>query len=398
MRTSWRRVLVFGSLGVLPWGDAQALANGHHGRGQSYPTGYVLATEYVSAVPTTYVVPSALYVPTVFARTYAPVDAFAYVAPTVYRARFTTYLRPAAYFYPTAGVSPAWVATSSSACCDPCAATMEVAPAASPGTGEGGRTGSYSTPPAPTKSGKAAGASSAVKPPASLDSEPPRVGAGVSPEPNARREPVSPPPAPAASGAGPVDSSVPTPPTAPAPELREPATLITPAPAEKKPADPGGVPEVKPLPQGGNLGTEPAKTKPPVAPGGDPLPVEPAPPGGEEAVRREVQRPLIRAPQPYVRSAKKGDLNVLEGRVVADTGGAEEGVLVTVENRLKTFTDRVATTDALGHYSVRLPDGDWTVKVTMPSGRSYAVSRLTVSNGQISDDLGRDVPSLTITR
>jgi Carboxypeptidase regulatory-like domain len=393
MRTSWRGVVVLGSLGVLPWWDARAFANGHYGRGQAYPTGYVVAAEYVTAVPTTYVVPSASFVPTVYARSYTAFE----LVPTVYRPRPTAYVRPAAYFYPIAWVSPAWVATSSSECCDPCATTA--AASVSVGNGDGGRSRSFSTPPAPTKSGKAAGESSAVKPPASLDSGPPRIGSGGVPETTAKREPVSPPPAAAASAAGPVDSSVPTPPSAPVPE-RDLGTPITPVPPEKKPADLGAAPEAKPLPQAGNPGTDPSKAKPPVAPGGDPPPVELPPPAGEEAVRREVQRPLIRSrtTQPYVRSAKKGDLNVLEGRVVADAGSPEAGVLVTVENALGTFTDRVATTDALGHYAVRLPDGDWTVKVTMPSGRSYAVSRLTVSGGQISDDLGRDVPSLTITR
>jgi hypothetical protein len=47
---------------------------------------------------------------------------------------------------------------------------------------------------------------------------------------------------------------------------------------------------------------------------------------------------------------------------------------------------------------LKLPDGDWTVKVAMPSGRVYAVSQITISGGQITDDVGRDIPSLIITR
>jgi hypothetical protein len=58
----------------------------------------------------------------------------------------------------------------------------------------------------------------------------------------------------------------------------------------------------------------------------------------------------------------------------------------------------VAVTDASGRYKVRLPDGDWTVKVTMPSGRIYSLSQLVVSGGQITDDAGRDVPTLIINR
>ena len=55
-------------------------------------------------------------------------------------------------------------------------------------------------------------------------------------------------------------------------------------------------------------------------------------------------------------------------------------------------------TDAYGRYAIRVPDGDWTVKVTMPSGRVYDVYQLTVSGDQITDDRGEAVASLTITR
>ena len=55
-------------------------------------------------------------------------------------------------------------------------------------------------------------------------------------------------------------------------------------------------------------------------------------------------------------------------------------------------------TDAFGRFVMRVPDGDWTVSVTMPSGRVYSVSQIIVSNGQITDEIGRDVPSLVITR
>jgi hypothetical protein len=90
---------------------------------------------------------------------------------------------------------------------------------------------------------------------------------------------------------------------------------------------------------------------------------------------------------------------VLEGKVVSgDTRETEEGVQITLTNRLGTYADRVVQSDAYGRYAVRLPDGDWTVRVTMPSGRSYAVSQLSVGGGQIVDDQGRDIPTLVITR
>jgi hypothetical protein len=91
--------------------------------------------------------------------------------------------------------------------------------------------------------------------------------------------------------------------------------------------------------------------------------------------------------------------NILEGVVVSSGGGvAEENVRVTVSNRTGAYVDRFDTTDAYGRYAIRVPDGDWTVKVTMPSGRVYDVYQLTVSGDQITDDRGEAVASLTITR
>ncbi len=144
---------------------------------------------------------------------------------------------------------------------------------------------------------------------------------------------------------------------------------------------------------------------PPVAPGGHgcnergnapvdltPVQREPAAPVGYQ-----VQKPV--GPAPYVRSVSKGDLNKLQGKVISsETGLPEEGVRISIANRGGAFVDRTATTDALGRYAVTLPDGDWTVNVSMPSGRVYGVSQLTVSNGQIHDDLGRDIPTLLIHR
>jgi hypothetical protein len=109
-------------------------------------------------------------------------------------------------------------------------------------------------------------------------------------------------------------------------------------------------------------------------------------------VRRESRRPVgLSAPRP--------PRNIIEGKVVSGDGGRpEENVLVTVSNRAGAFVDRTDNTDAYGRYAIRVPDGDWTVKVTMPSGRVYDVYRLTVSGDQITDDRGEAVASLTITR
>jgi hypothetical protein len=73
-------------------------------------------------------------------------------------------------------------------------------------------------------------------------------------------------------------------------------------------------------------------------------------------------------------------------------------VRVTISSRTGAFEDKVALSDHFGRFAVGIPDGDWVVNVTMPSGRVYPVSELTVSNGLITDTVGRDIPSLVITR
>ena len=109
-------------------------------------------------------------------------------------------------------------------------------------------------------------------------------------------------------------------------------------------------------------------------------------------MRRESRKPVDL-------SAPRASRNILEGKVVSGEGGQpEENVRVTVSNRAGAFVDRTVTTDAYGRYAIRVPDGDWTVKVTMPSGRVYDVYQLTVSGDQITDDRGEAVASLTITR
>jgi hypothetical protein len=81
-----------------------------------------------------------------------------------------------------------------------------------------------------------------------------------------------------------------------------------------------------------------------------------------------------------------------------DTSEPEEGVRVTLSSRVGAFEDKSTLSDAFGRFTIRVPDGDWTVKVTMPSGRVYSVSEITVSNGLVTDNIGRDIPSLVITR
>ncbi|MGZ3432362.1 MAG: carboxypeptidase regulatory-like domain-containing protein, partial [Isosphaeraceae bacterium] len=163
-----------------------------------------------------------------------------------------------------------------------------------------------------------------------------------------------------------------------------------PARVQPKPASPNTSP-TSPAPSGG--------VERPKAPAG-PEDLEPAPAGDQttgsgSGGRRVVQKPVL----PASREVRSQFRNVLFGRVkTRDTNEPEEGVRVTISNRTNAYADRVALTDAFGRFAVKVPDGDWTVNVTMPSGRAYSVSQITVSNGLISDDIGRDIPSLVITR
>jgi len=165
-----------------------------------------------------------------------------------------------------------------------------------------------------------------------------------------------------------------------------------PAPApgsgtESPPAVPSYTVPPEPKPPAAGAPNQETSTAP--APPAITLPPEP----GATSFRREVRKPV--APTwPASRIS-----NILEGKVVSsDTRQPEEGVRITLSSRLGSFENRVTTTDAYGHYAVRLPDGDWTVNVEMPSGRVYTVSQITISGGQIVDSYGRGIPSLTITR
>ncbi len=124
-----------------------------------------------------------------------------------------------------------------------------------------------------------------------------------------------------------------------------------------------------------------------------PVPNQTAP--RKSGQRRDSQRPVLTTPR-YIRPELR---NVLFGRVEArDTSEPEEEVRVSISNRQNASERREALTDAFGRFAMRVPDGDWTVSVTMPSGRVDEVRQISVRNGQITDEIGRDVPSLVITR
>lgn len=372
-----------------------------------YATSYV--TERVLTAPASYVVPTVYetYRPSLFGRRLIPTGR-TYYAPTSY---FPTSLYyPTSYYVPTlstfptsfvrvpsvvdrAVVTTGAIVRETSACCPDAIAmspstvtTRVVAPERS--------TNSTRSEPAPQR-----------RP--SVQSEPdlgnePALESGVEPLPDpaapARPRAQTPPaqtapaakPAPASAPAEPVQS----PPQPQAPQERQQSTARPdgPSSAPVAPADEMELPVPAP--------TAPADTDDlvPLAPAGDDDGLFPAPTEMgllDGPTRHEAQRPVFtptRAPDPEVR-------NILFGRVrERDTREPEEGVRVLLTNRASTFEERVAMTDAFGRFAVRLPDGDWDVRVTMPSGRIYTVSQITVDRGLITDDQGRDIPSLTITR
>jgi hypothetical protein len=156
-------------------------------------------------------------------------------------------------------------------------------------------------------------------------------------------------------------------------------------------------PVVPPVPASANP-SGPAQTPTPPAPLAepDPLKVNVPEPGksGAQAQQGETTYRGSRRPAYDVR-------NILRGRVIsAETRQPEEGVSVIISSQTKNFSDRTAMTDAFGEFRVSLPDGDWTVKVKMPSGSIYPVGRdfVTANSGRVTDSSGRNVAEFLITR
>jgi len=393
------------------------------------PTASVLALPTSYVVAGTYALPTSYTIPTVYATAYVTESAWlaptTYVAPTYYETRFrrrglfgrrlvettrayylpTTAYYPTTYYYPTVFISPAVMPTGytiarSSDCCG-----GEMVAAAAPAVR---MYPSEQTPVATTPAPRTDSRSrplriqSEAAEDESINSNVPELPPREAPT---RADTSNPPP-------GRVDS----PPNPPVPIRQQSTAPRSGSATQSKTAAPAAGSPGGSGPGTGGAGTAPPKaanpqnapTSPassgavdlPMAPaGGDDL--QPAPAGDETSgsgsggQRREVQKPVLPSP----RGLRSQYRNVLFGRVKArDTAEPEEGVRVTISSRMNAYEDRVTLTDAFGRFAVKVPDGDWTVKVTMPSGRAYSVSQITVSNGLISDDIGRDIPSLVITR
>lgn len=120
---------------------------------------------------------------------------------------------------------------------------------------------------------------------------------------------------------------------------------------------------------------------------GDGNEIEAAPPLEPSPTRRESMRPAF----PSVPA-------VLRGRVESDAGDFREGVRVTVVSLNSLGLAHSGISDAFGGFAIRLEDGDWTVRVTMPSGRTYPIREVSVRDGKITDRREqREIPNLIIT-
>lgn len=371
MRNVWRnRLLVFFVLSFLPFGSSRAMAHGHLARlfgwtptyyVETIPTAYVLPTSYVMAtsyayspalVATSYYLNTTTVIPTSYVTTSCDCDDATILSPTSY----------ASVVY-----SPrVFESVISRPACSTCGTTV-----VTPSTSYSKAAPIETITPAPTS--KVAPPAEQATPRAEIESEPvnPPNPAAAQPRDSMSKRENTLPSRSSKSAEPAIDSGI-TPPAAPVDDkdLNQPA--------QATPINPDG-----------------GAAKPPVAPGGLDAPIE-IPDGGEGNIKREAYKPV--PSQPYIRTAMRRNLNVLQGKVVSgDSAEPEEGVELSFTNR-DLNTTKQAVSDAYGKYAVRLADGDWTVKVTMPSGRVYAVSQLSVRSGQITDELGRDIPSLTITR
>ena len=113
--------------------------------------------------------------------------------------------------------------------------------------------------------------------------------------------------------------------------------------------------------------------------------------------RRDAYKPVVTPLDARPRLGR----NILQGKVVsADTRRDEEGVEVVVTDKTGQYIDRTTRTDAFGKFAITLPEGDWTIKLTMPSGRRLTVGRgeIKVAAGRIVDMYGRDLTNLVIQR
>ncbi len=406
-RPASRAVILAAGL-IAPWASGHSSSRADILVGSTViPTSSVVSTSYLSStyLPTSYVVPTSTYLPTasIFetgSSVYLPTTSYvtsyrarryrprrfvertsyyglptSYLSPTTYYAP-TTYVTPTSYLsssllptsyvvptvsnsaiFPTTYLSSSFVAptsylvddgliatsASSAMCCDTGAAASMAPSAATPTRSMNSR------PSGPGNSGNA------------ITSQPSTSNRSTERTPSATVNPI-PGDQGMSSDVGPGVAPAPV----PNPPVRTGGDVASPPPAPTAPADGPA------MPAPGQLG------------GGN------QPPQGDDRIDRSSLRPNY-----------KGIRNILRGRVVSfESGSPEEAVTVVLTNRAGGFGDRTTQTDAFGEFKVSLPDGDWAVKVTMPSGSVYNVGRgITAGGGQVVDSSNnRTVTELRITR
>jgi hypothetical protein len=121
------------------------------------------------------------------------------------------------------------------------------------------------------------------------------------------------------------------------------------------------------------------------------LPAPEAP--GSEGIRHETLRPNYSQ-----RARRLQRKNILFGTIESDTGAPREEVPVSVVSRTNSQIHHDGISDAFGTFAISVPDGEWTIKVTQPSGRVSSVRSITVRNGKVMDNLeAREIFNLIIS-
>ena len=330
----------------------------------AYPTAYVPTTYVSSYVPTTYV---SSYVPTTYVSPYVPTT---YVSPTYYSTayRVRSY-RPTTYtYYPT--LYETAYTTASNICCD----TVVVDSTA--------RSMPQSSGTAVSRGSREVGSSSLEDPTIPSNVDP-------LPLPGEMRERRSTAQGDQGTGAQTnADSNrVDSPPKAPA---AVPPDGDAAAKAATKGSG-GGDAARKNEPAKNAGGTPAIKKADPAADESEPVDLRSAP-GDGGVLRRDSLRPN------YARVRSAAHRNVLFGTVETDNGDARSEVPVTVVNRNNSAIRHGGVSNAFGGFAIPVPDGQWIVTVTMPSGNLQSVRSITVTDGRVVDNQeGRDVQNLIIS-
>ncbi len=313
----------------------------------AYSTAYLPTTYVSSYVPTTYVAPT-YYSTSYRVRSYRPTS---YYLPT-------TYYRPTTYSYIPTVYETAY-STPADICCDEVVAdsTVRTVPQSSggayapsrgakevqSGSMEGDAYDSYVNTPLPGEPGTQRSTlrgDAATKAQSKIDTN------GADSPPN----PPSATPADAAESKAAAKGSS--------------GGTQKNAPSQKS----GGTPESK-------------KANTPAAPAdnSENIDLRPAP-GDGGVLRYESQRPN------YARLRGADRRNVLFGTVETEDGRPRGEVPVIVVNRSRSSIRHNGVSDAFGGFAIHVPDGQWTVRVAMPSGSTQAVRDITVTNGTIMDN------------